>query len=265
MTHLCFVTSAFTAVLSLRWPPGEGGSRRIFQSRAVPSVHSVSRPPLARGGLGHQLLMYFSMLSSTFAACCMMDGSVFLTSCWMVPVLWFVRTQLNPAKNLRSVTSCAVLVPCVGSLDVLPWRAWWIVVMSLSKPRYSHAAGKTSRACLALKFQVVDVEMWLFRFQLVVRLPLRWPHQCSEDCAIECHGLVVVTGLGGHLSVERAHQQMVRSQDVAFWIDDVFRIHPRHRELIVSELRLGPSLSLGGLRICVRYGMVPKTRFRVDI
>ena len=46
-------------------------------------------PPLARGGLRHHFLrMWFSKLTLTCAACCMMVGSAFLTSCWILPGSW---------------------------------------------------------------------------------------------------------------------------------------------------------------------------------
>ena len=103
MTCLVFVTSASLQPCVVAWPPSHGGSRDAC-SGLVLSLQSQPPhlclgggwgglqkwlPHLTRGGVGQQpLRMHFSKWSRTIAAYCMMAGSAFLTSCWILLSLW---------------------------------------------------------------------------------------------------------------------------------------------------------------------------------
>ena len=150
-----------------------------------------------------------SKLYCTIAAYCMMDGSAFFTSCWVLSVCGGFCMLPSLAQNPRSAPSCVFLVPSMRSSDSPPWPPWQIVdrqYVALEIQVLGRRSTKLPESPLAMKFQSgTSSMMWLMFFFLhLVRLPLQEPCQYCGDCAIQGHG-----GHGGWC--KSAHHSMFNS------------------------------------------------------
>ena len=237
MTRLVFVTSAFPTALCRRGGLlVKAGRETNFQTRAVPPVPtphlclgvgwaSKILPTWARGNLDHKMLrINFSKLSHTLAAYCMMDGSFF--DQLLDPARFAVGSHAAQPSVILCRSGAQHKVPGCASVARLVERCD-VAVDSQVRARRSKGFQRALGPEVP-DWPVVDVEMRLSDVQHVVRLLLEEPLQCCADCAIQHHSLVAATALGGHLFLQRAHDQhMVGGpRDAAFRIDDIFWIHP---------------------------------------
>ena len=201
-----FCVQCFTAALCRRVASQPRRiARRLFKSSAILELQSricvsavggfqsCCRTWIAAAFGSNFLRTYCSKLSRTFAAYCRMAGSVFWTSCWIMPGLWCASCP-TPLRTRAVWQTVSFWCPSASMARSV------IIVMSLSNPRCSHASRKAFRESLARGV--------FFAFQHVVRLSLQEPSHNWADGAIRRHSLVVVTVLGGK-PLERTRGQHV--------------------------------------------------------